>query len=60
MEAFLQELEMAYGTWWFLLLNVALLLVGLIICKDYKKKIFDPCANCYCWRYQPAILYPLV
>lgn len=42
MEAFVNEVIMAYGNWRFLMLTVILLVVGLIFLKGYKKRFVVP------------------
>lgn len=42
MEAFVNEVLMAYGDWRFLILTTVLLVVGLIFLKGYKKRFVFP------------------
>lgn len=42
MEAFVNEVLMAYGDWRFLILTTVLLVVGLVFLKGYKKRFIIP------------------
>lgn len=42
MEAFLNEVIMAYGDWRFLMLTFLMLVVGLVFCQGYKKRFVIP------------------